>query len=90
VHHPWYSAQVNTPLTIGSSDRTLLENDWDPQGASPAISVVGEPDHGSLSNFDSNAGTFTYTPDTDLGPVRWFGASFPPGDDLRFSTTRAG
>jgi hypothetical protein len=28
---PWYSAEVNTPLTIGGSDRTLLENDWDPQ-----------------------------------------------------------
>jgi len=28
-------------------------------------SIVDNPDHGTLSNFDSDAGTVTYTPDTD-------------------------
>jgi hypothetical protein len=63
---PWYAVAVNTPLTVGGSDRTLLENDWDPRGENLSASIVGQPAHGSLSHFDGQSGTFTYTPNTDF------------------------
>ncbi|HUG66542.1 MAG TPA: Ig-like domain-containing protein [Pirellulaceae bacterium] len=61
---PWYYTAEDTGLTVTTSDTTLLDNDWDPEGDSLTASVVDSPAHGSLSNFSGSDGTFTYTPDT--------------------------
>jgi len=61
---PWYYTAEDTGLTVTTSDTTLLDNDWDPEGDSLTASVVDSPDNGSISNFSGSDGTFTYTPDT--------------------------
>lgn len=50
---------------IGTSDTTLLDNDWDPEGSSLTASVVDNPSNGTLSTFNTD-GTFTYAPDTSF------------------------
>ena len=84
---PWYAVAVNTALTIGGSDRTLLENDWDPQGASLSASVVGQPAHGALSNFNAGTGTFTYTPDTDFAGFDSFTYEVTNGESVSNTAT---
>jgi RHS repeat-associated protein len=61
---PWYVTSVDTALTVTTSDTTLLDNDWDPEGDSLTASIVDSPSNGSISGFSGAAGTFTYTPDT--------------------------
>ncbi len=68
---PSYITAVNTALTVGSSV-SLLQNDWDPDGGTLGATVVQNPSHGTLSNFSSTAGTFTYTPDTDFTGIDQF------------------
>ncbi|MBI2480562.1 MAG: cadherin-like domain-containing protein [Planctomycetia bacterium] len=60
----WYFTAEDTALTVTTSEMTLLDNDWDPEGDSLTASVVDSPANGSVSNFSGSDGTFTYTPDT--------------------------
>jgi hypothetical protein len=57
-------------LTVTTSDTTLLDNDWDPEGDSLTASIVDSPSNGSISGFSGTAGTFTYTPDTSYAGER--------------------
>lgn len=50
---------------------------YDVEGDPLYFSIIGGVDHGTISNFDNAAGTFTYTPDTD----------FLGDDTLYFSVT---
>ena len=61
---PWYVTSVDTALVVTTSDTTLLDNDWDPEGDSLTASIVDSPSNGSISGFSGSDGTFTYTPDT--------------------------
>ena len=61
---PWYSTAEDTALTVTTSATTLVDNVWDPEGDSLTASVVDSPSNGSVSNFSSTDGTFTYAPDT--------------------------
>jgi hypothetical protein len=81
VNDPWYTTAENTALTVGSSDVTLLDNDWDPEGGSLTASVVDSPSNGTLSNFSGNDGTFTYTPDTSFVGVDQFTYEVSDGTD---------
>ncbi len=65
---PWYYTAEDTTLVIGTSDTTLLDNDWDPEGSALTASVVAGPAHGTLISFDDD-GTFEYEPDTSF--VGW-------------------
>jgi YD repeat-containing protein len=64
VADPWYSTPVSTTLNVTTQGTTLVANDWDAEGSSLSASVVANPSHGTLSNFQTN-GTFTYTPTTN-------------------------
>jgi hypothetical protein len=61
VADPWYSTPVNTTLNVTTQGTTLVANDWDPESSAISASLVSNPSHGSVSNFQSN-GTFSYTP----------------------------
>ena len=61
VADPWYTTAQNTALTVTSNDTPLVANDWDAEGDVLSASVVANPAHGALSNFQTD-GTFTYTP----------------------------
>ncbi|MDP7017065.1 MAG: Ig-like domain-containing protein [Pirellulaceae bacterium] len=54
-----YATPVDTPL---SAYQSVLDNDWDPEGASLTPSVVQNPSNGTLDQFNAD-GTFEYTPD---------------------------
>jgi YD repeat-containing protein len=71
VDDPWYSTGTGSTLTVGSSDQTLLDNDWDPEGNSLTASVVANPSNGSLTTFNSD-GTFTYSPNSSFSGVDSF------------------
>lgn len=68
---PWYSTAEDTDLIVGSSDTTLLENDWDPEGNSLTAAVVSNPSNGSLTTINAD-GTFTYSPDTGFSGIDSF------------------
>jgi hypothetical protein len=57
VADPWYSTALNTALNVTTQGTTLVANDWDAEGSSLSASVVANPSHGTLSNFQTN-GTF--------------------------------
>lgn len=69
---PWYYTDEDTDLTVGTSDTTLLDNDWDPEGSSLTATIVDNPANGSVSNFSGTAGTFTYSPDLGFTGVDTF------------------
>lgn len=60
---PVYFINVDATLTIGTSDVSPLDNDWDPEGSSLTATLVDSPQHGTLTAFNSD-GTFVYDPDT--------------------------
>ena len=64
----YYTAE-DTDLTIGASDTTLLDNDWDAEGSSLTATIVDNPANGTVSNFSGTAGTFTYSPDLSFTGV---------------------
>jgi hypothetical protein len=69
---PFYETAEDTALTITTSNTTLLDNDWDPEGDTITASIVDNPSDGSVSNFSGSNGTFTYTPDTAFTGVDTF------------------
>ena len=68
---PWYSTAEDTDLSVGSSDTTLLDNDWDPEGSSLTAAVVANPSSGSLTTFNAD-GTFTYSPNSGFSGIDSF------------------
>ena len=72
VHDPFYSTALNTALTVTTSDTTLLDNDSDPEADTITASVVDNPANGSITNFSSSNGTFTYTPDNGFSGIDTF------------------
>src|SRR5262245_27907557 len=56
-----YYTAINTALSVTSSNDPM-ENDRDPEGSTLTASIVANPSHGSITNWSSSAGTFTYTP----------------------------
>ena len=81
VPDPFYSTAEDTALTVGASDTTLLDNDWDPEGDTITASIVDNPGDGSVTNFSGTAGTFTYTPDTGFTGVDSFTYKLNDGTD---------
>jgi RHS repeat-associated protein len=76
-----YFTYENSALTIGSSDITLLDNDWDAEGSSLTASIVDNPANGTITNFSSTVGTFTYTPDTSFSGIDTFTYRVNDGTD---------
>ena len=81
VDDPFYFTAQDTALTVSTSDTTLLDNDWDAEGDTLTASVVDNPGDGTLSNFDGDDGTFTYTPDTGFTGVDTFTYELNDGTD---------
>jgi hypothetical protein len=78
---PFYFTSENTALTVGSNDTKVLDNDWDPEASSLTASVVAQPDNGTVTNFSSTAGTFTYTPDNAFTGIDTFTYKVNDGTD---------
>lgn len=78
---PFYFTEENTALTVGSGDTKVVDNDWDPEASSLTASVVDNPRNGTLSNFSSTAGTFTYTPDNSFTGIDTFTYKVNDGTD---------
>ncbi|MCO6456362.1 MAG: cadherin-like domain-containing protein, partial [Pirellulaceae bacterium] len=76
-----YFTAEDTALTITTSDTTLLDNDWDPEGDSLTASIVDSPSNGSVTGFSGSNGTFTYTPDTSFVGVDTFTYQLNDGTD---------
>ena len=76
----YYTAE-DTDLTVGTSDTTLLDNDWDPEGSSLTATIVDNPANGTISNFSGTAGTFTYSPDLGFTGVDTFTYDVSDGTD---------
>lgn len=68
----FYFTSENTGITVGSGDTKVVDNDWDPEASSLTASVVDQPANGTLTNFSSTAGTFTYTPDNAFTGIDTF------------------
>ena len=81
VADPFYDTAQNTSLTVSTSDTTLLDNDWDPESSSLTASIVANPANGTVTNFSSTAGTFTYTPDNGFSGVDTFTYKVSDGTD---------
>ena len=83
VADPWYATPTNASLTVGTSDTTLLENDWDPEASSISASLVADgtftyvPNTG-FSGFDS----FTYKVNDGTDDISVVSASIAVGGDL--------
>ncbi len=80
VADPWYATPTNASLTVGTSDTTLLENDWDPEASSISASLVSSPANGTLSTFNAD-GTFTYVPNTGFSGLDSFTYKVNDGSD---------
>jgi len=80
VGDAWYYTDEETTLTVGSSDTTLLDNDWDPEGDAITASLVDGPGHGTLTDFNSD-GTFEYEPDTSFVGLDAFTYKVSDGTD---------
>ena len=78
---PWYYTAQNSALTIGTSDTTLLANDWDAEGSPVSATIVTGPSNGSLSSFNGANGTFVYTPNTTFVGVDTFTYRVSDGTD---------
>ncbi len=78
---PFYFTSENTVLSVGTSDITLLDNDWDPEASALTASVLEQPANGTVSNFSAPAGTFTYTPNTSFTGIDTFTYKVNDGSD---------
>ena len=63
VHGNSITADINNDQTLTGS----LDNIYtDPEGDDVTYEIISAPSNGSLTTFDSETGTFTYTPDSNL------------------------
>lgn len=81
-----YSAVSGLPLTVGDVTGILL-NDTDPDGQDLTATIVSQPTRGTLSNVDTLAGSFVYTPNTGFTGVDTFVYRASDGQDLSSPTT---
>ena len=79
VNDSSYVTAMSTALNVSSTP--LLQNDWDPEGSTLSASVVTQPANGTLSNFNSSTGTFTYTPSTSYVGLDSFTYKVSDGTD---------
>jgi len=80
ITDPRYYTDEDTTLIVGSSDTTLLDNGWDPEGDAITAALVEGPANGTLTDFNSD-GTFEYEPDTSFVGLDAFTYKVSDGTD---------